>query len=155
MKRIISIAFTLILLAAGAFAQMAPPTPAPELKKLDYFVGNWATEATVAPGPWGGGGKFTDTDHVEWRKGSFYLLSHSDFSLPPEVGGEGSSLSVLGYDTDKKVYTEERFDSTGRHVVMTGTLNGDTLTWTGENNTTECRLLHALLSKWFRPLLTR
>jgi hypothetical protein len=151
MKRIISIAFTLILLAAGAFAQMAPPTPAPELKKLDYFVGNWATEATVAPGPWGGGGKFTDTDHVEWMKGSFYLLSHSDFSLPPEVGGEGSSLSVLGYDTDKKVYTEERFDSTGRHVVMTGTLNGDTLTWNGENNYNGMQITSRFIIKMVSP----
>ena len=136
MKRKLSIAFNLalIMISVAAVAQMGPPTPAPELKKLDYFAGNWTTEATVASGPWGSGGKLTDADHVEWMKGNFYLLSHSDFSLPPEVGGQGSSLSILGYDADKKIYTEERFDSTGRHVVMTGALNGDTLIWTGENN---------------------
>ena len=54
--------------------------------------------------------------------------------MPAELGGTGTSLTVLGYDADKKIYTEERFDSTGRHVVATGTLNGDTLTWVGENN---------------------
>ena len=112
----------------------APPSPAPELKKLDYFVGNWTTEATVVSGPWGKGGKFSDSDSGMWMKGGFYLLNHSDFSLPPNLGGSGTSLAIMGYDADRKVYTEERFDSLGRHVVMTGTLNGDTLTWTGENN---------------------
>lgn len=136
MKRKTSFAlgFVLILISVAAVAQMGPPTPAPELKKLDYFTGNWTTEATVAPGPWGAGGKFSDSDNVEWMKGGFFLLNHSDFSLPAEIGGSGTSLAILGYDADKKVYTEQRFDSTGRHVVLTGTIEGDTLTWLGENN---------------------
>lgn len=67
-------------------------------------------------------------------KGGFFLIDHSDFSMPPELGGSATSLTVLGYDTEKKVYTEQRFDSTGRHVTMTGTLDGDTWTWTGEND---------------------
>jgi hypothetical protein len=56
-------------------------------------------------------------------RGEFFLVSHSDFSMPVELGGTGTSLAVLGYDADKKTYTEERFDSTGRQVVATGTLN--------------------------------
>jgi hypothetical protein len=120
--------------AAAVIAQMGPPTSAPELKKLDYFAGSWTSEATVAPGPWGPGGKFSDTVNAEWMKGDFFLVSHSDFSLPLELGGSGASLSILGYDTDKGTYTNERFDSRGRHVVATGTLKGDTWTWTGENN---------------------
>jgi hypothetical protein len=39
----------------------------------------------------------------------------------------------MGYDADKKTYTEERFDSNGRHVIANGTLSGDTLTWISEN----------------------
>lgn len=136
MKRTATILCRLIvtLLAVAASAQMTPPTPAPELKNLDYFTGTWSSEATISPGPWGPGGKFSDTDKVEWMKGGFFLVSHTDFSMPAELGGTGTSLTVLGYDADKKIYTEERFDSTGRHVVATGTLNGDTLTWVGENN---------------------
>ena len=126
------IVFTFLAAAAGA--QMAAPTPAPELKKLDYFAGTWSSEATIPPGPWGSGGKFTDSVKSEWMKGEFYLVSHSDFSMPPELGGAGTSLAVLWYDADSKIYREERFDSTGRHVVTTGTLNGDTFTWTGEND---------------------
>lgn len=135
MKRIMTIALGLILTsAAAAVAQMGPPSPAPELKKLDYFTGNWSTDATIAPGPWGAGGKFTNTATAEWMKGDFFLASHGDFSLPAELGGAGSSLAILGYDPKKQIYTEERFDSDGRREVRTGKLNGDTWTWTGENN---------------------
>ena len=49
-----------LVVAASAVATAQTNTRAPELKKLDYFVGNWSTEATVVPGPWGAGGKFTD-----------------------------------------------------------------------------------------------
>lgn len=136
MKRTSTVVFGFFFafLAVVASAQMTPPTPAPELKKLDYFTGTWTSEATIVPGPWGSGGKFTDSVKAEWMKGDFFLLSHSDFSMPEEMGGAGESLAVLWYDADKKTYQEERFDSNGRHVAATGTLNGDTLTWTGEHN---------------------
>lgn len=135
MDRFKKIAFGVLLVCSlSAFAQMAPPTPAPELKKLDYFAGNWTSEATIPPGPWGSGGKFTDTVSAEWMKGDFFLISHSDFSLPADLGGGGSGIAILGYDPEKKVYTEQRFESSGRHAVVTGTLSGDTWTWTGENN---------------------
>lgn len=130
----ISAIFILAVSSVAAVGQMTPPTPAPELKKLDYFAGTWTTDAMIGQGPWGSGGKFSDTDTVEWMKGGFYLVNHSDFTLPTELGGTGTSLAILGYDSDKKVYTEERFDSTGRHVIATGTLNGDTWTWTSESN---------------------
>ncbi len=32
---------------------MGPSTPGPELKKLDYFVGNWTSEGDAKPGPMG------------------------------------------------------------------------------------------------------
>ena len=123
-----------VLMSVAAVAQMGPPAPGPELKKLDYFIGTWSLDATIGSGPWGGGGKFTATDTAEWMKGEFFLVNHSEFSLPPEMGGSGTSLSVRSYDPDKKTYTDETFDSNGRHSIMTGTLNGDTWTWTGEAN---------------------
>ena len=39
---------------ASAQAQMEMPKPAPELKKLDYFAGNWKLAGRVeAPARWG------------------------------------------------------------------------------------------------------
>ena len=122
------------VLGLSAAAQMAPPTPAPELKKLDYFIGTWTIDATIGPGPWGAGGKFTSTGTDEWLKGNFFVIGHADFSLPAEMGGGGTGISILSYDPDKKVYTEDRYDSNGQHQKSSGTLNGDTWTWTSENN---------------------
>ena len=89
-----------ILAAISVAAQMTPPTPAPELKKLDYFIGTWNIDATIGPGPWGGGGKFTATGTDEWLKGNFFVVGHDDFSLPAELGGLGGKrkTDVFGLD---------------------------------------------------------
>jgi hypothetical protein len=122
------IALVPFLLVAAAVAQMAP-TPSAEVKKLDYFVGSWTTEGTVAQGPWGPGGKFTSTISNEWMAGNFFLVGHSDFKMPPEIGGEGKSTSFKGYDTNDNVYTFAEFNSQGRREISKGTLSADTWTW--------------------------
>lgn len=119
----------LVLSAACALAQM-PAKPGPEVKKLDYFVGTWTTEGTIAQGPWGAGGKFSATDTTEWMDGGFFLVGHSEFKMPPELGGDGKAVSYMGYDTDQNTYTLNEFNSQGRRESSKGTLNGDTWTWT-------------------------
>jgi len=123
----------IMLVSYSAWAQMAP-MPGPEVKKLDYFVGSWTTDATIAPGPWGQGGKFTSTDTSEWMDGHFFVVSHADFKMPPELGGDGKEMSVMGYDTQQNAYIEEGFNSQGNHESSKGTVNGDTWTWTSEAN---------------------
>ena len=133
MKRKMAAIPVLILIAVAATAQMGNP-PGPEVKKLDYFAGTWTTEGTVAPGPWGGGGKFTATETVEWMSGNFFLQGRSDFQMPAEVGGGGKEVMFLGYDTDQNTYTHDSFNSMGRHETSKGTLSGDTWTWTSSAN---------------------
>lgn len=106
--------------------------PGPEVKKLDYFVGTWTTEGTVAQGPWGAGGKFSTSETTEWMSGNFFVMGHSDFKMPPEVGGDAKAISMMGYDTDQNVYTYDAFNSLGRHEVSKGTVSADTWTWNGE-----------------------
>ncbi|HZQ94852.1 MAG TPA: DUF1579 family protein [Candidatus Sulfotelmatobacter sp.] len=118
----------LFLIAASAAAQMNVP-PGPEVKKLDYFVGSWTSEGTVAQGPWGMGGKFSATATNEWMAGNFFLQGHSDFKMPPEVGGDGKAISFIGYDTDQNRYTFDEFNSQGHRESSKGTLIGDTWTW--------------------------
>ena len=62
--------------------------------------------------------------------GSFFVEGHSDFKMPPEVGGDGKAISYMGYDTDENVYTYDEFNSQGRREVSKGTVSGDTWTWT-------------------------
>lgn len=124
---------SLVFAAASAWAQMGG-APGAEVKKLDYFVGTWNTEGTVAQGPWGMGGKFTATDTSSWMPGNFFVESHSDFKMPPEVGGDGKSIGFMGYDTDANSYTFDQFNSQGRRENSKGTLSGDTWTWTSSAN---------------------
>lgn len=123
----------LVFVAVSAMAQMGGP-PGPEVKKLDYFVGTWNSEATIVQGPWGMGGKFTSTDTSEWMPGNFFVVSHADFKMPPELGGDGKATGVMGYDTDANTYTFDQFNSLGRRENSKGTLSGDTWTWTSSTN---------------------
>jgi hypothetical protein len=120
---------TLVLLTATVWAQMSP-TPGAEVKKLDYFVGTWTAEGTIAQGPWGAGGKFSSTETAEWMPGKFFVESHSDFKMPPELGGDGKAVSYMGYDTEQNTYTFNEFNSQGRRENSKGSVSADTWTWT-------------------------
>jgi hypothetical protein len=122
---------TLLLLgvALSARAQTEIPRPAPELKKLDYFVGTWAAEGEIKPGPMGSGGKFTGTNHVEWMDGGFFLVTHSEFN---GAVGKGTETAYMGYDSNDKTYTYDSFNSLGGTDHAKGTVNGDTWTWQSE-----------------------
>jgi hypothetical protein len=118
-----------ILLIGPALAQK-PSEPGPEVKKLDFFVGTWVGEGTIPAGPWGAGGKYTVTETMEWMPGNFVLLHRRQSKMPADLGGRSESISLTGYDTEKKVYIDTGFDSHGGQGVTQGSLSGDTWTWT-------------------------
>jgi hypothetical protein len=125
MKRVsVVLLFSMLLTTVSAIAQMGPP--APELKKLDYFSGNWTMDGDVKPGPMGPGGKNTGTSKYEWMDGNYFMTSHASHS---GVMGNGTETAYYGYDPGKKVYTYDSFSSVGEHNIATGTLEGDTWTW--------------------------
>jgi len=128
MKRAGMIFAAALMLTTAAMAQEAPK-PAPELKKLDVFVGTWTLEGTMKPGAMGPGGTMTETEKCEWMEGGFYLVCHSDYKSSM---GNGTELSVMGYSNEEKTYTYHEFSSTGEYVDSKGTLDGDTWTWTNE-----------------------
>lgn len=129
MKRSLAILIATPLLTAVAFAQMGPMTPAPELKKLDQFVGNWTSDGETKPGPMGPGGKMTMTQEAKWMDGGFFVVIHSTFK---SAMGNGTGTAFIGFDTQEKVYTYDEFNSTGEVVHAKGTVDGDTWTWTNE-----------------------
>ncbi len=106
---------------------MQRPKPAPELKKLKYFAGNWTSEGDMKPSPMGPGGKMTMIEHNQWMDGGFFLTMHSEFKMADM--GSGSGMAFMGYDTERKVYTYDEFNSTGEAEHSIGTLDGDTWTW--------------------------
>ncbi|MGA8621215.1 MAG: DUF1579 family protein [Candidatus Sulfotelmatobacter sp.] len=116
-------------LAGMAMAQTQIPKLAPELKKLDVFVGTWTLEGSMKPGMMGPGGSMTEYEKCEWMEGGFYLVCHSDFKSSM---GNGVGLSVMGYSADDKAYTYREFNSFGEFDDSRGTLDGDTWTWVND-----------------------
>jgi hypothetical protein len=129
MKRAGMILAAALMLATAAMAQMETPKPAPELKKLDVFVGTWALDGTMKPGMMGPGGTMTENEKCEWMEGGFYLVCHSDYKSSM---GNGVGLSVMGYSSEDKAYTYREFSSDGEFVDSKGALDGDTWTWTND-----------------------
>ncbi len=108
------------------------PKPAPELRKLEYFAGNWTWEGDMKPGPMGPGGKMIMTEDNKWMDGGFFLTMQSEFKSP--AMGSGSGMAYMGYDAGNKVYTYDEFNSMGESQHSTGTVDGDTWTWIGEQH---------------------
>ena len=126
-----SVLASFILLAVSAAAQ----TPAnSELKKLDYFSGTWVTDATVQPGPWGAGGKFTSTSINQWKPDGSALICQRKYSMPAEIGGDGSATVTMSYDPASHSYAATETNSQRGTIVSKGTLTGDTWTWTSTAN---------------------
>jgi hypothetical protein len=129
MKRLGMILTSAFVLTAAAMAQMEAPKPAPEVKKLDMFVGSWTLDGNMKPGAMGPGGSMTENEKCEWMEGGFYLVCHSDYKSSM---GNGVGLSVMGYSADGKAYTYREFNSFGEFEDSKGALAGDTWTWTSD-----------------------
>ena len=132
MKRIAVFAVFVVLFSALiAVAQGPPkPTPAPEVKKLGYFVGTWKSTGELKPGamgPGSPGGKFTSTERNEWMTGRFFLVTHGDSS---GVIGHVIETAYFGYNAEEKNYTYDAYNSMGEAEHFKGNVEGDTWTWT-------------------------
>ncbi len=125
MKRTGMIFAAALMLTMPAISQQASK-PAPELKKLDVFVGAWTLDASIKPGMMGPGGTMTENNKCEWMEGGFYLVCHSDYKSSM---GNSVGLSVMGYSSDDKAYTYHEFSGTGEFTDSRGKLDGDTWTW--------------------------
>jgi hypothetical protein len=118
-----------LLLLATASAQMEPPKPAPELKKLDMLAGTWNIEGDLKASSMGQGGKMTEHEKCAWMDGGFFLVCNTEFKSSM---GDGTGTSFLGYSTDDKIYTYREFNSWGEFDDSKGSVDGDTWTWTSD-----------------------
>ena len=119
----------LLAIAESARGQTEIAKPAPELAKLDYFVGTWMANGDMKAGAMGSGGKFTGTHRVQWMDGRFFLVTQSEFSGPM---GKGTETSYMGYDSNDKMYTYDSFNSLGEADHAKGNVSGNTWTWHSE-----------------------
>jgi len=117
-------AFVLVAMAtSGGRATGHARDPWPELKKLDYFAGDWSQVGDEKAGPWGPGGRVTMHDHGVWMEGGYFIVIHSTWT---GLNSQGTGIEFLGYDPIAKVYTYDEFYSQGEAVHSKGRVDGDT-----------------------------
>ena len=129
-KRIVVIVCALSWVLASAIlalAQHSGPKPGPEHQKLAPFAGTWTFEGEMKQSAMSQGGKISAIDTCEWFQGGFAIVCHSDKQGPM---GPAKSLSILAYDRAKQLYTYLGINSFGTPVYSTGTVEGDTWTYT-------------------------
>lgn len=129
MKQISRACLPLALLGAIFVVAQTPPQsprPSPELKKQDFFVGNWTLEGKTKASLFGPGGqKFKSTESLEWMPGGFFLLAHS------YSDGKLLELTIIGYDSNEKVFTHTSYNSAAGAVERwRGSADDDSWTWT-------------------------
>ncbi len=83
--------------------------------------------------------------------GNFFIVRHSEFKMPPELGGDGKETAIMGYDSDQNTYTNDAFNSQGRHTASKGTLSGDTWAWTSAANYAGQDIKHRMTIKVLSP----
>jgi hypothetical protein len=118
--------------AASAYADQhtEKPKPGPEAKKLEVFAGKWKGESTMQPGPWGPGGKMTSESECTWYEGGFQMICRDSAD---GAMGKMKSEAILGWNGEEKAYKYMGFDSMGMMGSATGTVSGNTWSWSGED----------------------
>ena len=79
--------------AAGVVDQ--GPTPGPEHRRLDAFIGRWMTDGQTVAGPDAPSVKILASDVYEWMPGGFFVL-HTAYGRIGDIGVGG--VEIIGFD---------------------------------------------------------
>jgi hypothetical protein len=107
--------------------QVSLTRSSPELRKLDYFRGNWTVTGEVRSTLFEPKGSFTGEQHNEWAPDGLSLIS---VWTENRSGGTDNGKANYTYDPGQKVYTFDGTDSHGEEESATGVLTENTWTWT-------------------------
>ncbi len=106
------------------------PLPAPELYRLNVFVGNWRSEGNSygnnhqsKNNPYASAQKWVSDESYEWVSENFFLIHRWN----GYVGGNNfKGLEIMGYDVARKEYFTRKFDEEGNATKYKVTVTDDT-----------------------------
>jgi Protein of unknown function (DUF1579) len=102
--------------------------PAPELKRLEVFIGRWITEGETAGSPEAAPLQIVASDVYQWTPGGHFVMHPAYGRIGSvDVGG----LEVIGHDPATDQYRTHFFDSQGNISTQTLSYRGGTWTWQG------------------------
>jgi hypothetical protein len=125
MKRMVTAVsiMLLMLVVAVAEGQSSTPKPAPEMKRWEVWIGDWALSGTAKDTPTGPEYKVDWHMHGHWILGGFFAQIDQTWK------GNGEDVRVLEflyYDPIKKIHTGFGFANDGATWPLTATFNNET-----------------------------
>jgi hypothetical protein len=113
--------------ALAVAEEPAAPQPTAEHQALEAWIGSWSGQGELKPGPFGPGGPMSWTEECSWFEGGgFHVICRSQGTGPM---GATKGLGIIGYHSEKKVYTHYGVDSSGWSGYAEGARTGDTWTF--------------------------
>jgi len=103
---------------------------APELDRLDVFIGRWITEGQTAPSPDAPPVQIVASDVYQWVPGNHFIM-HPAYGRIGDVGVGG--IEIIGFDPDTGQYRTWFFDSQGNTSTQTLTYRDGVWTWQGDH----------------------
>lgn len=125
-------AFALLFALPVKAQTMQAPKPGPEVKKMSVFVGHFTNDGEAKAGVMGPNSpamKMSGTSDCKWTAGGFAVIC-SGTSQMGEM--KSTDTALMYYDPGDKMYHYTDADSAGDVGHSTGTVEGDTWTWTGK-----------------------
>jgi hypothetical protein len=103
--------------------------PGVEEKRLEIFIGKWNGKGKNKEGAQIlAGAPVTTTESYEWLPGGFFLVYRGDMKYGEE---HLHSIRAIGFDTKKKLYTINAFDSMGFNRLYEGNVQGNVWKFNG------------------------
>jgi hypothetical protein len=129
MKRsVIMVAVAGLLLSIAAQAQAPVPKPGPEHKKMEIWVGDWTFVEEGPATPFGPAYKISGKSMVKPILGGFFVEFRSEAK---GTAGPVQYFEVDSYNPETKKYTWNGFGSEGSIHVVTYTINGTSVPYSG------------------------
>jgi hypothetical protein len=127
----------------------SPPKPAPQLKKLNFLIGQWHTSGKVLKGSSGPSKIIRGMDTYEWISGGFFILHRVDVFMGNE---KTEAIEIIGYDENRKCYFMKSFDNKGASMTMYATLEKPGVLKFGDSSMrsvlTAQKKGHSMSAKW-------
>jgi len=123
----------MLFMIASVLMVAATATAADEMKKLDWWLGEWSGEAWIQMGP-GKPETILQTERVQAKAGGSVIVVDGLGRKKLENGAAGDvvheAFAVLTWDDAKKAYTFDAYTARQGHVAATLDLTGETsATW--------------------------
>ncbi len=108
------------------------PSPAPELNRLNVFVGNWHAEGNSysnhsEDNSYSSAQKWISDESYAWMSENFFLVHRWNATVD---GHNLKGLEIMGYDVGKNEYFSRMFDDEGNAIKYKVTVKDDTWKFT-------------------------